>query len=220
MSSNVLPPELALRARPMKWRQATPSGQIAAPTPPPPPAPVPRVEPEPAAPAAPAINIEEIKRVAFAEGAREGERRAQEQAAAQLQPMIDRLTNMLGSLATQRTRIRREAESELVQLSLAIARRILNRELAVDPTSIQGVIKAALEKVERSETVHVRVAPDQLPTVSMCLERLGGRPVKVTADASLHPWQIFFETDKGAVDASVDTQLKEIERGFTDRLTK
>lgn len=216
MSSNVLPPEMALRARPVKWRQAEgSSSQVQAKS-----AATLVPQPEAERPSAPAINVDEIRRAAFAEGLGEGERRAQEQAAAQLQPMLERLTNMLGSLATQRTRIRRDAEAELVRLSIAIARRILNRELMVDPTSIQGLLKAALEKIERSELSQVRVSPDQVATVSLCVERLSGRPLKVVADSSLQPWQILFETEKGAVDSSVETQLKEIERGFADRLAK
>ncbi len=207
---------MALRARPVKWRQAEgSSSQVQAKS-----AATLVPQPEAERPSAPAINVDEIRRAAFAEGLGEGERRAQEQAAAQLQPMLERLTNMLGSLATQRTRIRRDAEAELVRLSIAIARRILNRELMVDPTSIQGLLKAALEKIERSELSQVRVSPDQVATVSLCVERLSGRPLKVVADSSLQPWQILFETEKGAVDSSVETQLKEIERGFADRLAK
>src|SRR5690349_20496351 len=66
-------------------------------------------------------------------GFEDGMRRGREEAAAQLQETLDRLGETLRELALLKRKIRNEAEQELVQLSLAIARRILYRELATDP---------------------------------------------------------------------------------------
>jgi len=40
--------------------------------------------------------------------------------------------------------------------------------------------------------------------------------LEVTADSSLQRASAIFETARGDLDASVETQLAEIERGFTD----
>jgi flagellar biosynthesis/type III secretory pathway protein FliH len=42
----------------------------------------------------------------------------------------------------------------------------------------------------------------------------------VVADASREPGTVIFETARGNLDASVDAQLQEIERGLVDRLRK
>ena len=47
----------------------------------------------------------------------------------------------------------------MVQLSLAIARRMLRRELAVDPDALHGLVLAALEKLQAQEICRVRVHP-------------------------------------------------------------
>ena len=47
-------------------------------------------------------------------------------------------------VAGLRARIRKETESDIVTLTVAIARRVLRRELSVDPEAIHGVVKAAL----------------------------------------------------------------------------
>ena len=39
-------------------------------------------------------------------------------------------------------------------------------------------------------------------------------------DTSLLPGEVFFETAQGMLDASVDTQLREIERGLIDKLSR
>jgi flagellar assembly protein FliH len=38
------------------------------------------------------------------------------------------------------------------------------------------------------------------------------------ADASREPGAVIFETQRGNLDASIESQLQEIERGLTDRL--
>ena len=44
-------------------------------------------------------------------------------------------------------------------LALAIARRILHRELTVAPEALLGLVKAALEKIGGREIHRVRVSP-------------------------------------------------------------
>ena len=113
----------------------------------------------------------------------------------------------------------RKPNRDIVSLTVAIARRVLRRELSVDPEAIHGVVKAALEKVQRKEICVVRTHPEHVPGVRMYFEKAGlSAGVEIVADASLQPGGLVVETKRGNLDASVETQLKEIERGFTDRL--
>src|SRR5690348_3508828 len=77
--------------------------------------------------------IDQRLREAHAAGVREGEAAGQRRAAAELQPVIARLVRSIDEISGLRPRLRREAERDVVQLALAIARRILARELSVDP---------------------------------------------------------------------------------------
>ena len=47
------------------------------------------------------------------------------------------------------------------RLAIEIARRVLHRELSVDPSALEALIKAALEKLQAQEIYRVRVHPDQ-----------------------------------------------------------
>jgi flagellar assembly protein FliH len=67
---------------------------------------------------------------ARAAGAREGEIAGRNRAAAELQPVMERLARSIQEIGSLRARLRREAEADLVQLALAIARRVIRRELA------------------------------------------------------------------------------------------
>ena len=152
-------------------------------------------------------------------GLEEGLRKGREESAAEVQKALNQLAHSILDLTEQKKKIRREAERELVKLSLAVAKRILHRELVADPESIQGIVYAALQKLQNREVSRVRVYPAGVGAVQAAMERIGHRnAVEVTADPTLPMGGILFETALGELDASVETQLKEIERGFADRL--
>ncbi len=114
-------------------------------------------------------QCEERIREAHAAGLREGEAAGRSRAAAELQPVIERLTRSIEELGQMRARLRSEAEADLVRLSLAIARRVLRRELSIDPDALRGLVMAALEKLHSQEICRVRVHPSLAAMVGACL---------------------------------------------------
>jgi flagellar assembly protein FliH len=115
--------------------------------------------------------------------------------------------------------MRRDAEKDLVKLAIAIARRVLHRELTLDPESIEGLIRVALDKLQTRELCRVRAHPDQKPAIAAALQRFSNsHNVELVADPSLQCGDVLFETAHGDLDASIESQLREIERGFADRL--
>ena len=154
------------------------------------------------------------------EGLQEGLRQAQSEAATEVQAATDRLAKVIADLASLKRRVRNEAETDLVKLSLAIARRILHRELATDAEAITGLVHAALHKLQNREILQVRVFPSGANALQSALERMGMAPAtRVISDPSLKCGDLIFETSFGELDASVETQLQEIQRGFADRLS-
>ena len=164
-------------------------------------------------------KIEFELREARAAGLREGEAAGRTKATAELQPVIERLSRSIDDISGMRARLRREAEKDLVRLALAIARRIIRRELVVDPDAIHGLVLGALEKLQGQEISRVRVHPTYAPQVTTCLRQMATvTPVEVIPDASRPLGTVIFETTRGNLDASVETQLGEIERGLSDHL--
>jgi flagellar assembly protein FliH len=108
-----------------------------------------------------------------------------------------------------------------VTLAIAIARRVLHRELSTDPEAILGVVMAAFQKLNARETQRLRLAPSDAAIVQEQRSKLGfPAALEITADATLPQASAVFETSRGELDASVDTQLAEIGRGFTDLLRR
>ena len=94
---------------------------------------------------------------------------------------------------------------------------MLHRELATDPEAILGLVIAAFQKLNIRETHRLRLSPADAGTLQQYRERLDLPPgLEILADSSLPAGSAIFETSRGDLDASVNTQLAEIERGFAD----
>jgi flagellar assembly protein FliH len=161
-------------------------------------------------------DVEHARRAGF----RDGETSGREKGTAEVQPVLERLTRSLADVAGLKNRLRREAEQDLVELSISIARRIIRRELTVDPEAIGGLVRAALDKLHVRDVCRVRVHPDHQLSVRTQLEKQGAGSAEVVGDPALQRGDVVVESRRGDLDASVESQLSEIERGFADRLRR
>jgi len=163
-------------------------------------------------------EIECRLREAHASGFREGEAVAKRDSESTIREIADRLSVTLTELADTRSKAMRRAEADLVRLSMEIARRVLHRELSIDPAALEALVKAAVAKLAMQEIYRVRIHPAQASVVRACLQHAGRADVEVVDDHSQAHGTVVFETKRGVLDASIESQLTEIERGLTDRL--
>jgi flagellar assembly protein FliH len=154
-------------------------------------------------------------------GYRAGEAAGRTQAEDEVRAGIQRLGESIAGVDEYRGRLYRQTELDAVRLSIAIARRVLRRELTVDPSAIEGLVSAALQRLQTQETCRVKMHPDYIPTLSAAIERMGmSAKVEVVADPAQEPGAAVFEMPRGNLDASIDSQLREIERGLVDRFQR
>lgn len=162
-----------------------------------------------------AMLVEQARRSGFEQGVAAGRRDTEQQ----FLPAADNLARTLKELAQTRETLRDQTLQDLVRLATSIAARIVHREVVIDPDALGGLVKAAFSKMQSREISRVRMHPALEPLVRKCLEQAGSPPnLVLTPDTSLKPGELFFETSQGLLDASVDTQLREIERGLFDKL--
>lgn len=152
-------------------------------------------------------------------GYEEGYAKGQAEGEARFKAAQQRMAESVERLAACRPGMRREVESDAVRLSLAIARKVLRRELHVDPEAIAGLLRVAFDKANARDMLRVRVAPAD---VNVLRARMTGMPhrVEVVADPALEAGSLVLETSQGQIDASVHAQLEEIERGLADALDR
>jgi flagellar assembly protein FliH len=158
---------------------------------------------------------------AFERGRREGRLEGERAAMAQLDPVISKLARTIADVASSGSALRRDAEEDVVKLAVAVARRILHRELSLDPEAVLGLVKVALDRVDAQEVHRVRTHPDDAPRIAAEIGSMSlVEKIQVLADSTLERGAVLFETKRGILDASLSTQLAEIERGLTDRIQR
>lgn len=123
----------------------------------------------------------------------------------------------VASFAVERDHYFERAEAEIVQLALAIAAKILHREAQVDPMLVATLVRIAVEKMRDGTSVTLRVGRGQGGRWTKYFEQqLKHLKVEVVEDETLSDLDCQVETELGAANFGLDTQLKEVEQGFFD----
>jgi flagellar assembly protein FliH len=159
--------------------------------------------------------LEQARREAFDQGVATGRKDAEQQ----VLPAFEKMAYNLAELARLRETLREEALQDLVRLATLIASRVIHREVVIDPDALAGLVRASFSKLQSREISRVRMHPGLESLVRKCLEQSGSpKNLVLAADPALNPGELFFDTSQGLLDGSVDTQLREIERGLIDKL--
>lgn len=129
------------------------------------------------------------------------------------------VTAALEAFAAERQSYFRKVEREVVQLALAIAKKILHREAQMDALLLSGAVHAALDRLEETTTAVLRVPPPDGEGWRNAFTGMSeNRRPKLIEDATLRSGDCVLECGMGTIDLSVGAQLDEIGRGFFDLL--
>lgn len=149
----------------------------------------------------------------------ECEARAQSMLQMEVEPWLKRMAQSIEDIATVKHRYLAESEEQLVRLAVAVARRILYREIQVDSEALFGLIHAATQRAELRELNRILLNPKDHQSLLPHLERLQLPPrVQIVSDPALERGAMLLESTSGILDASIQAQLDEVERGFIDLL--
>jgi flagellar assembly protein FliH len=170
-------------------------------------------------PVAPALadeaSLAVIEREAFAKGFAQGERAGAEAAAVQGEAMLRRLMQTLEEVTDLRARVIRDTEHQMVRLALAIARRVIHREVTIDRELVMAIARVAMDRIGDGASVTIRLNADDCAAITAT--RQSPWPdghVTVQPDARLPRGGCRIESDLGLIDAGVDAQLQEITRAL------
>jgi flagellar assembly protein FliH len=156
-------------------------------------------------------RIATLEREAFAKGFAQGERAGAEAAAVQGEAMLRRLTQTLEEVTHLRAQMIRDTEHQMVRLALAVARRIIHKEVSIDRDLLMAIARVAMDRIGDGAQVTIRLNADDYAAMTAARNApwLEGH-VTVVADARVPRGGCRIESDLGMVDAGVDAQLQEI----------
>ncbi|NLT21001.1 MAG: hypothetical protein GXY16_08395 [Syntrophomonadaceae bacterium] len=117
------------------------------------------------------------------------------------------------------------SESDMVRLSLAIAKRVIATELKTNPDIVANILSEALTYLDQPDNLTLYLNPDDIETVLDALENtnvFNGKNnlhTEVQPDNRISPRGLRIESDSGSVDARMETRITNIENAIQDVLT-
>ena len=202
-----------------------------------PPKPEPEPEPEPEPPEMEEVPLEEVQPLTleelesirqeaynegFAIGEKEGfhsttlkvRQEAETALAAKIASLELLMANLFEPIAEQDTQI----EKSLVDLVQHITRQVIKRELAIDSTQIEHVMRDALKLLPLGvENVRLYVNPQDFAQVKALRER-HEESWRIVEDESLLPGGCRVETEHSRIDASVESRVTQVMAKLFDQL--
>lgn len=114
-----------------------------------------------------------------------------------------------------------EAEQEVIELALEIARKIIASEIKQSPEVILAIAREALLKVKDQDEVTIRVNPDDYDKMLQArhdLQHQVGRdkPILIAADEAMPKGSCCIDTSCGSVDAKVDSSYENIKKALME----
>jgi flagellar assembly protein FliH len=150
----------------------------------------------------------------YRRGREEGEGEARRDLSARAAESFEWLAKVAGEITAAKRAFLANAEQEVVELALALARRILAREVTGSTDSVKVILREVLAGVADRNEITIRVSPETIDAIRVLETELGQvvsapENVRWVPDRRVAPWGVVVETETGKIDASVEAQLDE-----------
>ncbi len=156
--------------------------------------------------------VSEARNEGFEQGSQEG----YEKGSAEVERLIERMHKILEAVMQRREEILQDTESQIVELVILMARKVIKILSENQKNVIMANTVAALRKVKTrgSVTLRVNIEDVKLTTAHadefiQHVENVQG--ITVQEDSSVEKGGCIVETDFGAIDARISSQLTELE---------
>ncbi|SCY14349.1 FliH/SctL family protein [Alkaliphilus peptidifermentans] len=163
----------------------------------------------------------QIRENARMEGYADGQIQGEEKGYKEVEAFIEEAKEIKTNMMEEKKKVIKEAEKELISLTMECVKKIINHELEEDNSKLMEVIREGLEKCTFTESIVIRVSESDYDLVNTEKNKIfmmteGIERMDIKCDASLPSGSVIIETLSGTVDSSVDTQIKAIEKLFSD----
>lgn len=157
------------------------------------------------------------------EGHQEGCAQGQQSGRAEMQQVIEQsIEKAQHLLRVTEVEVKEQliaAEEKIIEIALAVARKIVAYEVSENPMVVLPLVKAALEKVSDQEEVVIRVSMDDFEAVLQAkkdLQTMVGKEhaLKIIVDGTIECGSCIIDTSYGTVDARIDTQFEIIKKAL------
>ncbi|NCN11286.1 MAG: flagellar assembly protein FliH [Leptospira sp.] len=165
------------------------------------------------------MKVAEIEHEAYQKGYDAGREVGFKKGQGEVRRLIDRLGTIVGKAIDIREEILAASEKQMVEMILIIARKVIKDEIIERKEIVLNNIREALKRIKDRDRVDIRVNFQDLELTTQHKDELiklmeSLRKVNIYEDSRVDRGGVIIETDVGAIDARISTQLKEIEEAI------
>ncbi len=158
-----------------------------------------------------------IEQEAFVKGYAQGERSGLDAATTRGNAMLRRLGETLQELTALRAEMIQRTERQVVQLAMAIAERMIRREISLDRSLLCAMARVALERLGDHASATIRLHPDDFADVTNVQgAEWPNDQVKVVPDPMVSRGGCLVQSEFGFIDVDVAAQFRELSRALFD----
>ena len=135
----------------------------------------------------------------------------------ELQTNFDELTQAVNELRESRNSVIENAQTKLLDFAMILAEKIIHKRIEMDPSVVNDVVSAAMEKISGADQVTFKVNPDDIDTINQFQSRIeaklvGLKKLVILPDPSIDRGGVIIETNVGYVDATIKQQMNVLVR--------
>lgn len=161
-----------------------------------------------------AERLEALERDAYAKGYEAGEREGKAAAAARVDAMLRQMNSTINEIGALRGGLMRRAERELVRLALAMAERVVRREIDVDRELLAVMARVAIDRLGENAVATIHLNPVDHLVITGGREPDPGHAVELVSDPAIVRGGCMVKSSFGTIDAGIESQIRELSRAL------
>jgi flagellar assembly protein FliH len=166
-------------------------------------------------------RIEALEREAYEKGFHAGEKAGYEFGRKKAEVIFSGIEGVLNELTDFKGTLFSKCEKEMVELCMAVAKKVIQRETVIKEDGVLECLRAALKAVVAGGQIAIRVNAKDLDVVNANRTELsrfcgGVKGMSVEADEAIARGGCAISTNYGEIDATIETALQEVEEKLKD----
>jgi flagellar assembly protein FliH len=163
--------------------------------------------------------VEQLKSDGFSTGYEEGVKLAEAEVRQQYEDVVLQAEQLVEQAFIVKNQIIAEAEPFLLELSVQIAEKIIQKQLTLEQDYLKELIQKQLQRKREKGVITLCVSPPQFMLMNASREELSRAidaqaELQIIPDASVQDMGCVIRSAFGTIDARIETQLEEIKKAL------
>ena len=163
-------------------------------------------------------KAQHIERQAYEEGFQQGQKDGREVGERSLDQQVQHFRDMVQDLVQEKDELYRQREKELLDLVLLISRKVVVRELKLQPEAIQEIVAGGFRILADTENVRLRIHPQDHEILQWVPQESWPPGVELVADGTVSPGGFVMETATGDIDGTLKNRWAAVAKLVQDAL--